>query len=111
VNAAADVLVTILEPDAGVFSVPSKVLTYLCAGRALLCAISMENLAARIVAESGAGLVVHPGDTPGFLDAAARLLEDGVLRDTCAEKARRYAEKNFDIGEIAQRFEKILFSK
>jgi colanic acid biosynthesis glycosyl transferase WcaI len=99
VNAAADVLVTILEPDAGVFSVPSKVLTYLCAGRALLCAIS------------GTGLVVHPGDSPAFLAAAEKLLNDQELRDACAQKARRYAEQNFDIGEIGNRFERILFSK
>jgi glycosyltransferase involved in cell wall biosynthesis len=29
---SADVLISILEPDAGAFSVPSKVLSYLCAG-------------------------------------------------------------------------------
>jgi glycosyltransferase involved in cell wall biosynthesis len=109
VNAAADVLVTILEPDAGVFSVPSKVLTYLCAGRALLCAISMENLAGRIVAESGAGLVTDPGDSGAFLDAASKLLDDAALRTACAEKAREYAERNFDIDAIARRFERILF--
>ncbi len=33
---SADVLVAILEPDAGVFSVPSKVLSYFCAGRPVL---------------------------------------------------------------------------
>src|SRR5262249_23180303 len=36
VLASADVLVAILEPEAGVFSVPSKVLTYLCAAKPLL---------------------------------------------------------------------------
>lgn len=33
VLASADVLLVLLEPDAGEFSVPSKVLTYLCASR------------------------------------------------------------------------------
>ena len=33
VLAAADVLVALLEPTAGTYSVPSKVLSYLCAGR------------------------------------------------------------------------------
>ncbi|MCG9894749.1 MAG: glycosyltransferase family 4 protein, partial [Fimbriimonadaceae bacterium] len=53
----ADVLTAILEPDAGVFSVPSKVLSCLCAGRAVLLAVPPENLAARIVAREEAGLV------------------------------------------------------
>ena len=49
VLASADVLIAILEPDAGVFSVPSKVLSYHCAGRPILAAIPAENLAARII--------------------------------------------------------------
>ncbi|MGH9286564.1 MAG: glycosyltransferase family 4 protein, partial [Acidimicrobiales bacterium] len=46
---AADVLVCILNQEAGAFSVPSKVLTYHCAGRPLLAAIPAANLAARVV--------------------------------------------------------------
>ena len=67
---SADVLVAILEADAGVFSVPSKVLSYLCAGRPLLLAVPGENLAAKIVVECGAGLVVEPSDLAGFCAAA-----------------------------------------
>ena len=37
--ASADVLVALLETDAGAFSVPSKVLTSLSAGRPILAAI------------------------------------------------------------------------
>ena len=55
VLASADVLVALLEPDAGSFSVPSKVLTYLCAGRPLLVSVSRDNLAARVVERSGGG--------------------------------------------------------
>ena len=68
--ASGDVLVSVLEEDAGVFSVPSKVLSYLCAGRALLLAVPAENLAARLVRENHAGLTVAPADKTGFLRAA-----------------------------------------
>ena len=40
---SADVLVAILEPDAGVFSVPSKVLSYFCAGRPVLLAVPVKT--------------------------------------------------------------------
>ena len=105
---AADVLVAVLEPDAGVFSVPSKVLTYLCTGRPLLLAVPPENLAARIVAEHEAGLVVAPTDTDAFLRAAAILAADPERRATFSANARAYAERHFDIGAITDRFEPIL---
>ncbi|MEX0612171.1 MAG: hypothetical protein WD229_08615, partial [Pirellulales bacterium] len=105
---SADVLVAILEADAGVFSVPSKVLSYLCAGRPLLLAVPKENLAAKIVLESGAGLVVEPTDIVGFCTAAERLIESPPLRDELGHAARRYAETHFDIRRIGDQFETIL---
>jgi glycosyltransferase involved in cell wall biosynthesis len=106
--ASADVLMAILEPEAGVYSVPSKVLTYLCAGRPLLAAMPAENLAARIVAAQNAGFVVAPDDAPGFAAAAARLHDDPAIRTTLGCNARRYAEATFDIHRIGDRFEAVL---
>jgi colanic acid biosynthesis glycosyl transferase WcaI len=108
VLASADILVAILEPDAGVFSVPSKVLTYLCAGRPLLVAIPPENLAARLVLREGAGLAAAPGDRAAFLAAAATLAADPAGRAAMGAKALDYAAKTFDIAAIARRFEAIL---
>jgi glycosyltransferase involved in cell wall biosynthesis len=108
VQGSADVLVAILEADAGVFSVPSKVLSYLCAGRPVLLAVPGENLAARIVVESGAGLVVEPSDTSGFCAAAQRLIDSPQLRAELGQAARRYAETHFDIRRIGDQFERIL---
>jgi colanic acid biosynthesis glycosyl transferase WcaI len=105
---SADVLVAILDADAGVFSVPSKVLSYLCAGRPLLLAVPSENLAAKIVVGCGAGLVVEPADVMGFCDAARKLAKSPELRQQFGAAARQYAEANFDIGRIANHFEAIL---
>lgn len=105
---AADVLVAVLEPDAGVFSVPSKVLTYLCAGRPILLAVPPENLAARIVAEHEAGLVAPPQDADTFLAAATSLASDAERREQLGRSARAYAERHFDIETITDRFESVL---
>lgn len=104
----ADVLLAILEPDAGIYSAPSKVLTYLCAERAILLAIPPENLSARIVSENDAGLVVHPTEIETFVAAAQKLRMDTALRQKVAQNAREYAENNFDIVTICDRFEKII---
>jgi len=105
---SADVLVAILEPDAGVFCVPSKVLSYFCAGRAVLLAVPTENLASRIVMECGAGLVVEPGDVEGFCQAARQLIDVPQQRADAGAAARRYAETHFDIERITDQFEALL---
>jgi putative colanic acid biosynthesis glycosyltransferase WcaI len=108
VLASADVLVALLERDAGIFSVPSKVLTYLCAGRPLLVSVSEDNLAARVVERSGGGLVVPPNDPGALVAAADALLARVALRDELGHHARAYAETAFDLETIADRFEKVL---
>jgi glycosyltransferase involved in cell wall biosynthesis len=107
---SADVLVAILEADAGVFSVPSKVLSYLCAGRPVLLAVPNENLAAKIVLDCGAGQVVEPTDIQGFCAAAKRLIDSPQEREQLGRAARQYAEMHFDIRRITDQFELILRS-
>jgi glycosyltransferase involved in cell wall biosynthesis len=108
VLATADVLVAILESDAGAFSVPSKVLTALAAGRAILGAIPRSNLAARTIERAGAGTVVDPGDRTGFIEAGRAMLSDPTARQTAGRAARAYADSAFDIDTIADRFEAIV---
>ncbi len=107
---SADVLVAILESDAGVFCVPSKVLSYLCAGRPVLLAVPKENLVSRIVVEQAAGLGVEPTDIAGFCAAALQLAESPALREKAGRAAHQYAEAHFDIERITDRFERILRS-
>ncbi len=104
IYATADVLVAVLEEDAGVFSVPSKVLTYLCARRPLLLAVPEGNLAARTVTSAGAGVIVAPSDHAGFVATAEALLLDPLRRQTMGKAARAYAERTFDIDGITDRF-------
>jgi glycosyltransferase involved in cell wall biosynthesis len=108
VLAAGDVLLAILEPDAGTFSVPSKILSYLCAKRPLLLAMPLENLGARMVTQMAGGIAVSPADAKGFADGAGRLLGDESLRRQFGQNARAYAEAEFDIEKIADRFESLL---
>jgi putative colanic acid biosynthesis glycosyltransferase WcaI len=105
---SADVLVALLEPAAGTFSVPSKVLSYLCAGRPILAAIPPENLAPRTVERAGAGLVVDSTDEESFLVTAKQLRVDEPLRAAQGRAARAYAEATFDTAVIADRFEDVI---
>lgn len=103
--ASADVLVVILEKDAGVFSVPSKVLTYMCVGRPIVAAVPANNLAARLIRDTRAGLVCEPDDVVGFVAAIEQLRADPAARQAMGAAARAYAERTFAIEPIAARFD------
>jgi glycosyltransferase involved in cell wall biosynthesis len=104
---SAQVVMAILEADAGVFSVPSKVLTYHAAGKPILAAIPCENLSARIINQQVSGLCSAPDDEAAFVRNAERLFGDEAERQAMALRARAYAEREFDIERITDRFEAV----
>jgi len=107
VLASADVLLAVIEREASDFSVPSKILSYLCAGRPIVLSAPKENLAAMIVTESGAGRVVEPEDSVGFLEAALAFSDDPKAANAAGLAGRKYAEEHFNIGDVADRFESV----
>jgi len=109
VLASADVLLATLEVAASEFAVPSKILSYLCAGRPLLLAAPSDNLAASVVQRSGGGIVADPGQIDEWIAAAKLLAENPGLRDSLGSRARQYAEATFRITRMAVAFEEVLF--
>jgi colanic acid biosynthesis glycosyl transferase WcaI len=107
---AADVLLVLLEADAGIYSVPSKILTYLCAGRPLLGAMPADNLASKTIRNANAGVITPPDSVKEFVHAANLLLEDPTYRSTLGKNAREYAERTFDREAILDRFDSLLNS-
>lgn len=108
---AGDVLVVLLEADAGAFSVPSKTLSYLCAGRPIIGFVPAENLAAQLIAETG-GCVLPPDESS--VPAGAAWVRD-LLADTgraarIGAASRALAEREFELGTCADRFETILLN-
>jgi colanic acid biosynthesis glycosyl transferase WcaI len=109
VLASADVLIVLLERDAGAFSVPSKTLSYLCAGRPIVGLMPAENLAATLVEEID-GCVLPPRSS-SLPEAAAwviGMLVDEQAADTIGKAARVLAEREFALDGCATRFERIL---
>ena len=107
---SADALVAILEPLAGTFSVPSKVLSYLAAGRPVLGLMPEGNAASRDLVEAG-GFVGSPDEVGVELaaDWVKSLAGDPSELDRLSEQSRNLAEARFDIGPIAAEFEHIAF--
>jgi glycosyltransferase involved in cell wall biosynthesis len=103
--ATADVLLALLQASASPFSVPSKTLSYLCAGRPVVASMPRTNLAARIIVdEAGAGRVVDSGDAAAFVAAVLALAADSEERLRLGSSARAYAERAFDPASIRTAF-------
>jgi colanic acid biosynthesis glycosyl transferase WcaI len=105
--ASADVLVVALERDASRYSVPSKVLNYLCAGRPVLALLPRDNAVARMIESAEAGLVADPVDVDATSAALNSLLADQSMRERMGVAARQYAETTFDVESIGDVFESV----
>ncbi len=106
---SADVLVALLEPDATKFSIPSKVLSYMAAGRPILGLMPGDNPAAIDIRDSG-GFVADPSDV-GAKSATAWLSElaaDRELVEQIGHRTRAIAEQKFDVDAVARQFDAIL---
>ena len=106
---SADILVGLLEPEATTFSIPSKVLTYMAAGRPLIGLMPPDNPAAADIAMCG-GYVDEP--TPaGARRAAAWLCKhasDPATREEIGKRTRGVAEEKFDPHRITSAFESVI---
>ncbi|MGW2777448.1 glycosyltransferase family 4 protein [Streptomyces olivaceoviridis] len=106
-----DVLVVLLGPEAGQFSVPSKTLSYLCAGRPVLGLMPADNLAARLLRQAGSA--VFPPEESALEGAATwvrEVLADPARAERLGKESRALAEREFALEGCASRFEDILHS-
>lgn len=108
VLASAAVLIAPMDTSAGGFCIPSKILSYLCAGRPTVIAIDESNPAAHTIRQTGSGTVVRPGDAPGFVAAVCAFLDDPATRLATGHRARAYAEATFALDTVVPKFLSII---
>jgi colanic acid biosynthesis glycosyl transferase WcaI len=75
-----------------------------------VAAVPAPHLAARTLRDSGAGIAVPPDDAAALSQLVSNLLADPAARERRGRAGRHYAEAELDIGVIAERFEKRLFT-
>jgi colanic acid biosynthesis glycosyl transferase WcaI len=103
--ADASVLLAVLEPKASNFSVPSKIMSYLSAGKPIVASIDPMNASAKILVENSAGIVVLP-DAPiaDFGQAVIEIISNKNLQISMSKSSTQYALKNFDGTKAAYFF-------
>jgi glycosyltransferase involved in cell wall biosynthesis len=81
---AADALLLLTAPEGNISEATGKLFDYLSAGRPIL-ALARENVAAKIVRETGTGVVVAPDDVGGIARALEEVV-DGKLASAYAPR-------------------------
>jgi O-antigen biosynthesis protein WbqP len=87
-------------------TIPVKLFDYLASGRPVVAAVSGD--AAELVAASGGGEVVPPGDGAGLARALAGLADDPARRRVLGEAGARYVERNYSRRALGRRLAVLL---
>jgi colanic acid biosynthesis glycosyl transferase WcaI len=107
--AAADVLVVNERPSVGDMSLPSKLTSYLAAGRPVLAAVSPDGATARELARTGgAALVVPPGEPAALAAAVRELRDDPERRSRMAAAASLYARRELGREAAMRRLDAVV---
>jgi glycosyltransferase involved in cell wall biosynthesis len=110
--AAADVLLLNQVASVRDTVMPSKLLTYMAAGRPVLAAVNASSQAAEILREADGGLLVAPEDPIALVagvEALASATPDALAG--MSRRNRRYAECHFDQRAIAAQHEQFMLER
>lgn len=104
VLAAADLLLVNEKPGVSAMSVPSKLTSYLAAGRPILGCCDPNGATADVLRRSGGGLVTPAGDAPGLANAARALLDDDATASALAAAGAAWAHAHLAAGPTLARY-------
>jgi colanic acid biosynthesis glycosyl transferase WcaI len=107
-HAAADATVLPTQAGHSDASVPSKLITYLAAGRPVVCAADEGSTVAQIVREANTGVLAEPGNAESIASALLFLVDHATERKQMGENARRYFEKHYTLERAYPQFAVLL---
>ncbi len=97
-----------LHPSMATPVVPSKVLTYMAAGKPWIASVNDESDARLIAERAGCALVCRPGDPESMASKALELYGNRQLCREMGEKGRRYCEENFSKSKCIDEYDNML---
>jgi colanic acid biosynthesis glycosyl transferase WcaI len=105
---AADVLV--LNQRAAVVDsvIPSKLLTYMAAGRAVVAAVSDKSETSHYIDRAKCGVIVQPESPAALAEAVLNLKQACDLRRHLGQNGRAYVQANFTKEKILREYEVLL---
>lgn len=102
-NSATVSMVTLL-PGKGLFSVPSKVLGYMAAGKPVVASVDADSETARLVRVSNCGKVVSAGDELQLWQALESYLDNPSEASVAGQQGRLYLEGHFSRQVVCKQY-------
>jgi colanic acid biosynthesis glycosyl transferase WcaI len=105
---AGDVGLVSMRKGGGKSSIPSKTWTIMACGRPVVAACDDDSELAAVLRETGAGLVVQPGDAAGLAKAILALYKDRPGGELMGQAGRIYVEVNLSRSLMTGRYERMI---
>jgi colanic acid biosynthesis glycosyl transferase WcaI len=103
---ASNICLVTQQQSVSEIAFPSKIVTYLAAGRPIVASVNPECEVARITRESGAGRVVEAENPLALLEAVRGLRNTDLRR--AGENGRAYACMRWSSGRVLEHMERSL---
>ena len=108
--ASSDVLLVPLDKDKSRLSVPSKLYTFMAAGRPVLGLAAPESEVAAVLRETDCGPAVPPDDAAAVAAAVRALKRSPERRREQGANARAHVVRHFAKGKVLRAYEELLMS-
>ncbi len=108
VHAAANAMLLTLSKGSQDASVPSKMVTYLAAGRPIVSAVPARSAISQQLQAAQAGIRTPPGDPDSIARAITLLAERPTEARQMGENGRKYFEKHLTLDGACRQFQEVL---
>jgi colanic acid biosynthesis glycosyl transferase WcaI len=95
VLSSADVFLVSQQENVVETVLPSKLMTYMAAGRPVVAAVHPESETAKCIREAECGLIVSPEDPDHLANGIRRMRGDPQFAGMLGRNGRRFAERSF----------------
>lgn len=102
-NCSTIAMVSLL-PNKGTFSVPSKVLGYMAAGKPVVASVDAHSETGRLVQHAQCGVVVEPGNPKALLQAVEQLLADQQNLKSTGKNGRQHLEQHYSRTQVCAQY-------
>lgn len=106
--ASSDISLINLHPELHTPVVPSKLLSIMAAGRAVVASLPKESDARRIITDANCGICVDAGDGEALAEAIIKLESDKRLLSEMGHRGRDYIEAHFSRQACTKEMEVII---
>ncbi len=101
-------LVVLKKLDLFLTVIPSKLFESMAMRRPIILGVAGES--AELLQESGAGIVIEPGNLDQLVEAILQLADSSQLASELGDQGRVYVETHFNRQVLADRFEQLLIA-